>query len=210
MVVEEDCGEEREEEESETEEDQPDTNSKEGPDQHYLEKEDQRSSTWLGVGEQSWTKVMEGKAMKMKTSGKLVRRLWLFGDSILKGVGREVHFLCKGYYKIMDRIEGGANIERIREIIEEHLAQINPEDLVVIGGGNGLMNVGEQETITVISEMMKLKEKVQTNPLIMCIPMRRRVERTVYGEKRRKLNRKCIENLESWGCDGLHLWENMK
>lgn len=112
----------------------------------------------------------------------------------------------------MDRTEGGANIERIREIIEEHLAQINPEDLVVIeGGGNGLMNVGEQKTITVISEMMKkLKEKVKTNPLIMCIPMRHRVERTVYEEKRRKLNRKCIENLESWGCDGLHLWENMK
>lgn len=58
--------------------------------------------------------------------------------------------------------------------------------------------------------MEKIKEKVKTNPMIMCVPMSRRTERTVYGEKRRKLNRKCKENLESWGCDGLHLWENMR
>lgn len=59
-------------------------------------------------------------------------------------MGREIHSLCQGYYEIIDRTEGGANIERIREIVHEHLMQIKPEDLVVIEkGGIGLMNVGE-------------------------------------------------------------------
>lgn len=59
-------------------------------------------------------------------------------------MGREIHSLCQGYYEIIDRTEGGANIERIREIVHEHLMQIKPEDQVVIEkGGIGLMNVGE-------------------------------------------------------------------
>lgn len=169
------------------------------------------ADTWVGVGVQSWKKIAEGKRFYTKTSGKLQRRLWLFGDSLLRGVGREIHFLSRGYYTIMDRSEPGANVHEVKKIVEEHLAEIGQEDLVVLeGGGNGLIRIGNQETLEAYEEMAKMVSgKVKRKPLIVGIPMRRGREASMFGEKRRGVNRRMMEKLEEWSCDGLQLWERM-
>ena len=76
-----------------------------------------------------------------------MKRLWLFGDSLLRGVGREIHFIPKGYYKIMDRCTPGATIRGIRNTVVECFNDLQSEDLVVIeGGGNGLENRSRKNT----------------------------------------------------------------
>ena len=169
------------------------------------------ADTWVGVGVQSWKKIAEGRRLHMKTSGRLQRRVWLFGDSLLRGVGREIHFLSRGYYRIMDRSKPGARVEDIKKIVEEHLADIGQNDLVVLeGGGNGLLSTGGQETVDAYEEMVRMiKEKVKQKPLIVCIPRRRGREASMFGEKRRWVNKTMMEKLEEWSCDGLQLWERM-
>lgn len=178
--------------------------------EHHNHEETQESTTWLGVGAQAWRKVMEGKRMKTKSSGKLERKLWLFGDSILRGVGREIHYLTNGFYRIMDRTKGGADIENIERTVNEHISEMKPEDLAIIeGGGNGIEYKEEQETISAIHRIVEqVKSKISTNPLVMCIPKRRGKENSRFGIKRRHVNKMITENLEKWGCDGLHLWES--
>lgn len=36
------------------------------------------------------------------------------------------------------------------------------------------------------------------------------METTLYGAKRRWVNRRCLEQMEEWECDGLQLWERMR
>lgn len=170
-----------------------------------------KTCTWLGVGAQAWRKVLGGRKMKIKSPGKLKRKLWLFGDSLLKGVGREIHYLTEGYYRIMDRTKGGADIESIKETVHNHLKEMETEDLVVIeGGGNGLEYKEEQKTISAIDNIVEqIKSRISTKPQVMCIPKRREKERERFGIKRKVVNQMIIENLEGWGCDGLHLWEAM-
>lgn len=80
--------------------------------------------------------------------------------SILKGVGKEIHFLTAAFCKIMDRTESGARIGWIKDIVEEHLLEILPGDLVVVKrGGNELdCRWGQNCTVTegncVVSENM--------------------------------------------------------
>ena len=169
------------------------------------------ADTWVGVGKLPWMKIGDGKRLHMKTSGRLQRRVWLFGDSLLRGVGREMHFLSRGYYRIMDRCEPGANVKDIQKILEEHVGDIGQDDLVVLeGGGNGLLSTGSQETVDAYKEMVRLvRGKVKQQPLIVCIPKRRGRETSVFGEKRRWVNTTMIEKLEEWSCDGLQLWERM-
>lgn len=53
-------------------------------------------------------KVQDGQWMRRP--GRMQQCLWLFRDSILREVGKEIHFLPDGFYKIMDRTESGARI----------------------------------------------------------------------------------------------------
>ena len=57
--------------------------------------------------------------------------------------------------------------------------------------------------------MKLVKVKVKQNPLVMCIPVRRREEGSRYGAVRRTVNRKCLEKLEKWLCERLQLHERM-
>ena len=128
------------------------------------------------------------------------------------GAGVAENFsLSRGYYRIMDRSEPGAKVEDIKKIVEEHLADIGQDDLVVLeGGGNGLLSTGGQETVDAYEEMVRMvKEKVKQKPLIVCIPRRRGREASMFGEKRRWVNKTMMEKLEEWSCDGLQLWERM-
>ena len=169
---------------------------------------EQSPPTWMGVGKHTWQKVCDGAKLRHNKQGKLRQRLWIFGDSILKGVGREIHFLSAGYYRIMDRTEGGSRIGRIRDVVEEHLREMQPEDLVVVqGGGNGLLEVGENRTLAILKDIVRLvRKKVGNRVLVMCVPPRRR-EGEEYDRKRVKLNKECVINLEKWRCDGLQLYE---
>ena len=87
-----------------------------------------------------------------------------------------------------------------------------PGDLVVIeGGGNGLLDMGGEATAKVFEDMVKMvKSKVEHSPLVICISMRQGKETSLYRAKRRWVNRRCLEQLEEWVCDGLQLWERMR
>lgn len=171
----------------------------------------QLTNIWIGVGTDSWKKVLKGEKMKMENEGHLEKRIWLFGDSIIKGVGREIHFISKGYYKIMDRSTSGATLKEVRDTVLDHFEELQSSDLVIIeGGGNDLENTGEEKTLRIMNSIVKIiKNKVKENPMIMCIPMRRREEAHYYGKIRRQVNRKCLEKLQEWSCDGLWLHEKM-
>ena len=52
-----------------------------------------------------------------------------------------------------------------------------------------------------------VKNKVKESPLVMFIPMRRREEPRMYGTLRRRVNRKCLDMLDDWSCEGLRLNE---
>ena len=103
-------------------------------------------------------------------------------------------------------------MEKIRRIVKEHLREIEAGDLVVVeGGGNRLVEAGEHRTLAVLREVVTLvRDRTGTNPLVMGISMRWGLEATVYGRKRRWVNRQCIRKLEEWRCDGLQLWEHMR
>ncbi|MPC95819.1 hypothetical protein E2C01_091046 [Portunus trituberculatus] len=69
--------------------------------------------------------------------------MWLFGDSLMRGIGKEIYSLSKGGYKVMDKRRPGANIQGIREAVMNSLHQMEPKDLVVIeGGANRLEDIG--------------------------------------------------------------------
>ena len=165
---------------------------------------------WVGVGTHSWNSIMGGRRME-KRPGKRKRRIWLFGDSILRGVGERIDFHTAGYYEIVDRTQGGASILKIRDIVRWNLTRMKPEDMVVVeGGGNGLEVIGERETHRVLKEIVEmLKAKVGNKVLVMCVPRRQAWEGTVNDRKRRWLNAQCLASLEEWGCDGLRLLEEM-
>ena len=38
-----------------------------------------RKGTWIGVGTETWSKMMKGESMEMNKTGHLEKRLWLFG-----------------------------------------------------------------------------------------------------------------------------------
>ncbi|MPC48846.1 hypothetical protein E2C01_042631 [Portunus trituberculatus] len=98
--------------------------------------------------------------------------MWLFGDSLMRGVGKEIYSLSKGGYKVMDKSRPGANIRGIREVVMNSLHQMEPKDLVVIEGrGNGLEDRGGWET-------------------------RRDKEGQVCGRERRWVNEKLVGRLE--------------
>ena len=192
---------------------QEDRGRKEWRDSSGREREacsEERSGSWMGVGQHCWRQVMDSKKPVVRVSGES-RRLWLFGDSLLRGVGQEIHSLSKGGYRVVDRSRPGANVWQIRRIVRDHLEELMPGDLVMIeGGGNGLERVGGRETVNVMHQIVKLvREKVDRRPLVMGIPMRRGEEGASFGRERRWVNRKCVERLEDWQCDGLHLWERM-
>ena len=139
--------------------------------------------------------------------------LVIVGFSLLRGLGKEVHFLLKDYYKIIDESMPGATIRDIRNKIVESLSEFEPDDLVIIeGGGNDLLDIGEQKILQLLlleSIVKVVNVKVKQNPLAMCIPVRRKEEGSRYGAVRRAVNRKCLEKLEKWSCDGLQLHERM-
>lgn len=167
-------------------------------------------SAWMGIGRQSWRHIQDGKRLWLKTGSK-VRRMWLFGDSLMRGVGKEIYSLSKGGYRVMDKSRPGANIRVIREAVMSSLHQMEPEDLVVVeGGGNGLEDIGGRETVRVMEEIVRVVErKTHRRPLVMCIPKRRDKEGQVFGRERRWVNGKVVERLEDWKCDGMQLWERM-
>ena len=73
----------------------------------------------------------------MKSDGTLVKTLWLLGDSIVKGEGREIHFVTKCFDNIIDTTIGGVAIKAIQSAVKGHMREIEPRDLVVTeGGGN--------------------------------------------------------------------------
>ena len=167
---------------------------------------------WMGVGQHSWEKVLDSKQPFLRTAGKGgSSRLWVFGDSLMRGVGQAIHSLSKERYEIVDRSVSGASIGDIRKTVEDNLSQLMPEDLVLVeGGGNGLERIGGTETTRVMEEIVSMvKGKISRRPLVMCIPMRRGKERGSFGQERKRVNRVCVAKLEDWGCDGLKLWERM-
>jgi len=170
-----------------------------------------KTEAWMGVGRHTWKMVQNGKRPVLRAEGEVLRRLWVFGDSLMPGVDREIYSLSRGRYKVSDRSKPGANIKVIHKTVEDHLSEFGPEDLVLIeGGGNGLEEIGGQETTRLMEEIVRMvKEKVNRRPLIMSIPMRRDKEGRRFGRERRWVNMRFVEKLEEWGCDGLQLWERM-
>ena len=168
-------------------------------------------TTWLGVGHLAWKKIMHSNKLHMKKDDKMKRRVWLFGDSILRGIGREIDSLSRGHYEVIDKCKSGANIRDIRRNVIKNFSELESDDLVVIGGGgNRLEEIGEQKTVHLLENMVTiLKGKVKQSPLIMCIPMRRRNETRRFGTLQRKVNREYVKKLEEWACDGLQLWEGL-
>lgn len=75
-----------------------------------------------------WIGLTDEKARKDTA---MVVAIW----SIVKGVGKEIHFLTAAFCTIMDRTESGARIGWIKDIVEEHLLKILPGDLVVVKRG---------------------------------------------------------------------------
>lgn len=91
---------------------------------------------------------MNSEQRVMKTVGKLVKKLWLFEDTIMNGVGREVRFLIKGLYRIMDRTKSGATMDTVRSAVRGNLRFIQPRGLMVVEeGGNALLEVVERWTM---------------------------------------------------------------
>ena len=167
-------------------------------------------TAWMGVGKHTWRMIQDGKSFQLKAQSKN-RKVWVFGDSIMRGVGKNIYSLSKGVCRVTDKSKPGANIQEIRDIVKCHLHEMEPEDLVVIeGGGNNIERIGGSETADVMEEIVTMVEKkIERRPLVMCIPMRRDKERGAFGRERRWVNRKLVESLEDWGCDGLRLWERM-
>ena len=144
----------------------------------------------------------------LRLQDRRLRRLWVFGDSLMRGVDKEIYSLSKGGYKVVDKSKPGANISVIRETVEKYLREFEPE--VIEGGGNRLEEIGGFETAKVMEKIVKkVEEKINHRPLLLCIPMRRDKEGRRFGRERRWVNRRCVEKLEEWGCDGLQLWEKM-
>ena len=137
------------------------------------------------------------------------KKMWIFGDSLIRGVGRELHFLTSGAYRIMDRSEKGADIKRIEETLLEGIGEehIEEDDYVLIeGGGNGLTRIGVNETLGTIERMVKkATDKVKGKVVVMNIPIRRGKENGLFGKMRRTVNIKCMEKLEEWNCDAIQL-----
>ena len=175
------------------------------------DRDEERAGTWMGVGQHSWNRIMDGKRPVVKEGEGAGRRLWVFGDSLMRGVGREVYCLSKGSYKVMDRSVPGASIRRIHRTVQEHLGELQPEDLVVVeGGGNGLEEIGGEETLRLMEEIVTMvRGRVRRSPLVMCIPMRRGMEGRRFGRERRWVNGRYVQKLEDWKCDGLRLWERV-
>lgn len=76
------------------------------------------------------------------------KKIWIIGDVIVYGIGRKLHFLTSGVYRIMERSEGGESIGRIEEIVVDTLIEktIKEGDLVIIKGRrNGLKWIGEED-----------------------------------------------------------------
>ena len=65
---------------------------------------------WMGVGQHAWKQVQNGKKPVLRAEGTVLRRLWLFGDSLMRGIEREIHSLSRGGYRIVDKSKPGMNI----------------------------------------------------------------------------------------------------
>ncbi|KAG0711915.1 hypothetical protein GWK47_019535 [Chionoecetes opilio] len=169
------------------------------------------TTPWMGVGRWSWKMITGGKRLRLKRSGKWERRIWLFGDSILRGLGKEIQSLTSEYYRIEDKCLPGANIRTIREKVRQHLSEMESEDLVVIeGGGNGLLDIVRRKN----SEGFRGdggdgEEKGTAEPPGVVYPHEAREGGLTVWCKEEVVNTKCVEQLENWACDGLQLWERM-
>ena len=82
----------------------------------------------MEVGQHSWRKIQEGRQPWLKARNS-VRRVWVFGDSLMRDVDREIYSLSRGGYRILNRSRPGANIRIIRDIVRDHLHEMQPEDL---------------------------------------------------------------------------------
>lgn len=72
----------------------------------------------------------------LRDEGSVLRRLWVFGDSLMLGWTGRSNLRCE--YRIVDRSKSGANIRVIHRTVKDYLS----EDLVVDeGGGNGLEDI---------------------------------------------------------------------
>ncbi len=161
------------------------------------------------MGVAAWGKI---KNRKRQPRLRQQRKVWVFGDSLLHGVGKELFQMEKETLAIKDRTERGANINRIQNILIKTLKEENVDagDYIVIeGGGNSLEKTGVEETILTIENMVRMAKNKAKNVIVINIPMRKGYERGYFGNCRRMVNRKCLENLEKWGCDGLQLYEQM-
>ena len=82
--------------------------------------------------------------------------------------------------------------------------------MVIEGGENGLTRIGVNETLdTIKKKVKKATGKVKKNVVVMNIPMRRGKKKSIFGNMRRTVNRKCIENLKEWKCNGIQLSEKV-
>lgn len=109
----------------------------------------ERQGTWMIVGQHPWQQIMDSRKPVVKESCKAGRRLWVFGNSLMWGVGRwEIHCLSKGSYGVMDRGIPKASIVQVHRTVEYHLSELLLlEDLVVVeGGGNGLEETGQRSS----------------------------------------------------------------
>lgn len=63
---------------------------------------------------------------RVKENGRERKKVWIFGDRLVQGMGKELYFMTDGENRIIDRPERGADV-RIEEIMNEIIKKENIE-----------------------------------------------------------------------------------
>lgn len=83
-------------------------------------------TSWIRMRNHTWRELQNNTHMK-KRSEKLQWRQWLFSNSILKGVGKEIHFLTARY--VLQGHVGSAWVRRTRDVLKECPQEIKLDNL---------------------------------------------------------------------------------
>ena len=98
----------------------------------------------------------------------------IIGDSMVRRIGQQVG--CRMEGSGVD-CKPGARIQEVKQKVEERVSSLQDGLLVIQGGGNGLVNVGQEETVKTVVEAVKAAEGKKMKVAVVGVIRRPREDR---------------------------------